>query len=322
MQFFLPPESGKALNAVKGIFGKKGRPEFPDEFDSLKRLLPVQIKTADFCSRLLQIIHKRPFGLIQMEFFETLDLIHLLPAGIPKIFIHHEIRFKELMTSAATSTKDIKYTDYVIQNNKAVELDLLKRFDCIVTFSNKDKIILNEYMDNRIVSIPFPVLEKEFNYKKRKPEYKKMIFIGGENHYPNVEGIKWFIENCFEAVWNKFQYPLFIIGKWSHETIKKLAVKDKIIFTGFLKDYSDLAEHAVMIIPVRIGSGIRAKALYAMANKIPVISTSIGVEGIGDEKQQYFLIADDREKFIEGLEKINNVSFTEKMLENAINFCS
>jgi glycosyltransferase involved in cell wall biosynthesis len=307
----------KTLNVVKNSLKKRSAHAFPDGFDHPKRLLPIQLKGPVFCKKILELISSRKVDIVQLEFFETLDLVHLVPASMPKIFVHHEIRFAEMMSSALTSSKEKSYTDYVVQNIKEVEFNLLSKFDRVIAFSQADKEILSERLNDKVVNIPFPVLEKDIAGSKPPGKFNKLVFVGTENHYPNKEGLKWFIENCFEETWNEFHCPLYVVGKWSEETVHALGVKERIIFTGFVPDLKVVTADAIMVIPVRIGSGVRAKALHAMAGRIPIISTPMGVAGIEGKDGEHFIIANDKKGFADAIGKMKTPGFAEKILDNA-----
>jgi glycosyltransferase involved in cell wall biosynthesis len=272
-----------------------------DEFDLNYMIQPIFIKSNRFCNQLNKIITKESFDIYQIEFFENLDLVNLLPSHSKKIFVHHEIRYQRLLRSAILSLKDSSYTNYLCNIIKDVEITLLNKYDAVITFSETDNEILKKEVKSRVVSIPFPILSKYFLSEKRIKQIDKVIFIGPENHYPNFDGVVWYIDNCFEDVWNQFQLPFYVVGNWSEETKKKYGIENKIIFSGYVEDLNDFSSFAISISPIHIGSGIRTKILYSMASKVPIVSTSIGAEGLDVINGVHILIADRPRVFVKSI---------------------
>jgi glycosyltransferase involved in cell wall biosynthesis len=89
---------------------------------------------------------------------------------------------------------------------------------------------------------------------------------------------------------------LQIVGEW---TEKSRAEKSgpTVAFTGFVEDLSKTLSGGVMLVPVRIGSGIRVKILIALALGVPVVSTTIGNEGIDVADGKEVLLRDDPASF-------------------------
>lgn len=319
------PPSPSALHKVyskvkafaKKILGKKATATALDQFDNPYWLKPITLKGHAFCTQLLNIVKGGSYDIIQLEFFDMLDLVNVLPAGIPKVFIHHEIRYQMLKTAAAVSKMPSPYLDYIIETTRQIEMRLLEKFNKVIVFSEHDRAILKE-LEDKVVPIPFPVLESEFVYEKTIIGFNKLIFIGGELHFPNKEGVFWFVKNCMEPLWNEFKMPLYIIGEWTDETVKELSVVGKVIFTGYMEDYKHLFNESVMIVPIRLGSGIRTKILYGIANQVPVISTTVGAEGI-DTSCLY--IADKEEDFALQLQEIvTRLDETKQKLKQAMQY--
>lgn len=76
-----------------------------------------------------------------------------------------------------------------------------------------------------------------------------------------------------------------------------------------------------MIVPLRIGSGIRTKIMYGMTQGIPIVSTSIGCEGLGIIDNENILVADDIDMFKNQIIKLyNDKLLCKKLSENAYNF--
>jgi len=238
------------------------------------------------------IVSQYEFDLIQIEFIKYISLVNGLDLPIPKLFIHHEIGF--VRTKRELTTVDVNIYDKYFQNiNFDFEICCLKKYDSIIVFSDIDKKILEKYIEKNIFISPFPVSEPNRKINNLVRNQLNIVFVGGELHYPNVDGVNWFItEIFFELKKLHSDISLTIIGEWSDATIQLYTSYENIVFTGYVEDIDKYLENSIMIVPIRIGSGIRTKILEAFLREIPVISTTIGIEGIPAIDKKHYLRAD------------------------------
>jgi glycosyltransferase involved in cell wall biosynthesis len=98
-----------------------------------------------------------------------------------------------------------------------------------------------------------------------------------------------------------------IAGQKPPRTVQDLARDPAVRVTGYVKDPRDVAAKCgVFVVPLRSGSGVRVKILDALAMGLPVVSTSIGAEGLAVKNGEHLLIADDAESFAEAVTTILN----------------
>lgn len=161
-----------------------------------------------------------------------------------------------------------------------------------------------------------------FPYEERKD----LLFIGGFKHKPNVDGVLWFVNEVFDKI--KKEIPnikLNIVGPNPSEEILQLQ-SESINVLGFISDeeLSNLYKSTrVVVAPLRFGAGMKGKVVEALYNKCPIVTTSIGAEGINNLNNA-IIIADDAETFAKKVvelylnkelnEKNSNNSF--KIIEN------
>lgn len=125
-----------------------------------------------------------------------------------------------------------------------------------------------------------------------------LAFIGSLDWLPNLEGLEWFIDKVWPEVHAKFPSVKFhIAGRNMPDSVMKLQ-RPNVVIHGEVDDSNAyLNDHAVSIVPLLSGSGMRAKILQGMALGRTVITTSVGLEGIEARDQQEVLIADPPEAF-------------------------
>jgi len=127
-----------------------------------------------------------------------------------------------------------------------------------------------------------------------------IVFTGSMDWLPNDDAMRFFIKDIFPLL--KTQKPdiiLDIIGKGPSAKLRRLARRDSFInITGRVDDVRTfIAAAAVFIVPLRIGGGTRLKILEAMAMAKPVVSTTLGAEGIAYTEGKNILLADQPADF-------------------------
>lgn len=118
-----------------------------------------------------------------------------------------------------------------------------------------------------------------------------LLFLGGMHWPPNAEGIEWFVKAVFPIVRAKIpEAQLYAIGKSPPESI--LSVPG-VHAPGYVVDVEDYWKNAqVFIVPLHAGGGMRVKIVDAWAHRLPIISTTIGAEGLAYQNGENILIAD------------------------------
>jgi glycosyltransferase involved in cell wall biosynthesis len=140
------------------------------------------------------------------------------------------------------------------------------------------------------------------------PFAAQLLFSGHMGYEPNVDAILYF----WREIWPKITArvtgaQLLIVGTSPSETVQQLAREhpEQITVTGWVDDVRPyLARALVCLAPLRSGSGTRLKILEAMAMRRPVVSTSIGCEGLDARDQESILIGDTPEAFAEAVVKL------------------
>ncbi|MFH0780607.1 MAG: glycosyltransferase [Pseudomonadota bacterium] len=125
-----------------------------------------------------------------------------------------------------------------------------------------------------------------------------LMFIGGFEHPPNVDGIIWFAQKIFPIIQRQISgIHLYIVGSHPPVPVLSLASAD-IAVTGYVADVKPYFDKArVFVSPLRYGAGVKGKIGQSMAFNLPVVTTSIGAEGMYLEDGVNAMIADDEELF-------------------------
>jgi glycosyltransferase involved in cell wall biosynthesis len=129
-----------------------------------------------------------------------------------------------------------------------------------------------------------------------------LIFVGSMDWFPNVDGVLYFVRTILPLIRHRRpEATLAIVGRSPPPEIRKLSTADpRIRISGTVSDIRPhLWASTVAIVPLRIGGGTRLKIYEAMAAKVPVVSTTIGAEGLMVNPPYDIRIADCPEDFAE-----------------------
>ncbi len=226
---------------------------------------------------------------------------------LPKtIFYPHDLSFIRLEREYK-ATGNRKYLEEAIKS-KETEYKIFKEVDAIIVITkDEEEIVRGDFKDKYIRTAPIFIFDKEFPISKNDDFNKRsgIFFIGGFRHRPNYYAVKWFIENCWDYVKGKLNDIVFYIaGSEIPEDINILEKIDRNIkILGHL-DENELRNTydrvRVVIAPLTYGAGVKGKVLEAVAHGVPIVTTSIGAEGIpGAEKVA--IISDNPMEFSESL---------------------
>ena len=248
-----------------------------------------------------KIIQAKKIDLIQVEFYEDLPWANYLPAHIKKIFIHHELGFmrKQRLLSHLYLTK-IEQQQLIASKTK--ELAHLEQYDAIITVTQTDKEILQHVGLKRPVYVSTLAINTVSSAYSAIPY--QLAFVGGYGHLPNKEGMDWFLKEVAPLLRNG-SFTLNLIGNsWpnSYSACKDIRVDVK----GFVENLSDVALGNIMIVPILSGSGMRMKILEAAAMSLPIVTTTVGVEGLNFIDGESCIIADTPQDFADAILRLEN----------------
>lgn len=198
---------------------------------------------------------------------------------------------------------------YLLETTKwyFYEQKYFSHFNHIFAISPVDRkrLIKRGIISKKITFLPIPIKTKPIF--KFNPKEKNILFIGLMSWKPNEDGFWWFYKKIFPKI--KKEIPgvrLTVIGAYPSKLMKEIAkIDDNLEILGYVKSLRPYLKKAlVFIVPIRSGGGIRIKILDAFSKGIPVVSTTIGAEGIGVRNKREILIADNPEKFAKAVAKV------------------
>lgn len=208
------------------------------------------------------------------------------------------------------------------------EVDTCRRFDEVVWVTTEDRaaVGLDEPTDSLQPSpqqyvIPICVDPDAQPVIRRVPSPFRVTFLGGLHWPPNAAGILWFAREVWPRVAAECPHAvLTVIGKNPPSELAgdRRPAAGGVEVTGYVADpMLYLAETAVFIVPLHAGGGMRVKILDAWAWGLPVVSTTIGAEGIACRDGGNLLIADEAAALAAAVVRVCREMETGRALGNA-----
>lgn len=238
--------------------------------------------------------------------FDVVIVDFLAPAAgvpnslrVPVVLFEHNVETEIWRRHAETATSLPKQILFRLQESRMRQFEKAwcKRSDLVVAVSDADAIALEKDF-GAIKPIPVPTgVDTDYFRPQGKSarENALFVFVGSMDWLPNEEGVKWFCEAVWPDVRKRIPGARFrIVGRSPSAAVLALAdEKNGVEVTGSVPDVRPHLEAATaMLVPLRIGGGTRLKIFEAMGMECPVISTTIGAEGLPVTHGTHLLIAD------------------------------
>lgn len=132
---------------------------------------------------------------------------------------------------------------------------------------------------------------------------RTILFMGTLEYSPNVDAVCWLTQSILPRIWDQDpSITLAIAGRNPPQFIRRLASEPRIRVCPDPDDMSEIAKMCCLTVaPMRVGGGTRIKILHSMAMGLPVVSTSLGCEGLSVVDGRQLLIRDQPDQFAEAV---------------------
>ena len=263
----------------------------------------------EFNNRLIQVLAEEQYDVVQLEmlymtpYLETVRQHSSAKVVLRSHNIEHLIW--ERITETTGNPLKKAYLGLLTGKLKAYELRYLNRYDGILTISEHDAAHFRKAgCTIPLAAVPFGVDITDYQPAGNDYEYPSLFHIGSMNWMPNEEGIRWFIDEAWPLIHEKFpDLKLYLAGRMMPDWLNVLDLPNVEVL-GEVPDAGEfIRSKAVMVVPLFSGSGIRIKIIEGMALGKAIISTGIGAEGIHYTDGRNILIADDAPAYVEAVEK-------------------
>ena len=239
------------------------------------------------------------YGLVCVEHESLAPIVRAL-ASVPSVITFHHL-ISEMVRQSVRHTAGSRqrwYLERDLRKARRMETHALNAYDRVIVCSPEDASAVSRLGDGaatgKIRVVPNGVDIAAF-HSQDVPAEPRVLFPGSLGYAPNVDGARWF---CAE-VWPRVRdavpdAELILAGRDPVPEVAALAASPGISVHANVPSMAEyFARARVVVVPLRVGTGTRLKALEAMASGRPVVGTSVGLEGIGAIDGTHALVRDD-----------------------------
>ncbi len=180
---------------------------------------------------------------------------------------------------------------------RRAEIAVYRSADAVVVVSSADAGLLSgEPGMPPIISVPNCVTTRSRAVVPRRPE---ALFVGHFRHAPNLDGLRWFVRHAWPSV--RARRPdalLTVIGSYPSAEVLELGQTPGVTVLGYVPTLDDALDRAaVAIAPLRYGAGMKGKVTDALAAGLPIVTTTVGAQGLDIISGRHAVVADEPDEF-------------------------
>lgn len=202
------------------------------------------------------------------------------------------------------------------------EKEYYRLFDFTLMTSDVERDILNESMGGHkaktlSVGIDYDYYSREITSEK---DSAGLSYLGNFNVAANADTLEMIVNDILPLI--KSEYRFYIIGKCPDYLMERYKGNGRLIFCGRVEDLREyIKKSAVFLAPIAYGTGVKTKIVEAMAMKMPVVTNSVGAEGIYAEAGRDYMVSDSPVEIAAAVDELlNNRQMAAEMGENAGRF--
>jgi glycosyltransferase involved in cell wall biosynthesis len=248
---------------------------------------------------------------------DTFDLVHAdqlnmaqfaLSTGLPVVLDEHNAVWT-IFARLARQERGLKRLVMELEwrRLRRYEGQVCRSAAAVMSVSVEDRAaLLDAGAAEPIPIIPIAVDVAGIQPVARRPDAQGILSMATMYWPPNVDSVLWFAREALPRIRRQLtDAPFYVVGARPPAEVVALASDPTIQVTGYVEDPTPYLESsALLIVPLRAGGGMRVKILEALARGIPVVSTTIGAEGIDVTHGEHLLIADEPAAFAEAVVRV------------------
>lgn len=264
----------------------------------------IEVLYAPFYSSVFDVVEKRigEFDSVYITRFSVaekyLDAIKARSEA-KIVFNNADLHFlRELR--AAQSTQEYSKEQALLTRGR--ELSVMNQVDAILSYNDIEHAVLQSHdIDaDKIFHCPWVAAPKKI--QQSFAERHHIGFIGGFNHHPNVEAVKFFAKDVMPLINKKKPgIKFYVYGSNPSDSVKALA-SDSVVIKGWVPSLDEVfISHRIMVAPLLSGAGIKGKVVESMSYGCPQVLTKFAAEATGLSHKISAWIQDDAEGLAEGV---------------------
>jgi polysaccharide biosynthesis protein PslH len=256
-----------------------------------------------FTSRLqAEVRNACAFGKFDLAHIEWIPYARYATPGLPRLITAHNVE-SDIWKRRSLHNGGVAggwFFGLQASRMEAFERCAAVHANSVVTVSELDAERFRSYGAKNVKVVPNGVDLDYFRPVPQVPENQSLVFIGSLDWFPNEDAVKEFATRILPILRNANERITFrVVGRKPAPSLA--ATLQRVPGVELVGEVADvrtyIAEAQVVVVPIRIGGGTRIKILEALAMEKPVVSTSVGAEGLELEDGRDLLLADTPEKF-------------------------
>ena len=271
----------------------------------------LSLPTTEGLENLREEISRERYALVfcfRLRSFSYLSM--LLASNLatrPKIFVDFDdVESVALQRELTASKRSIGFEQAQIMKLEVIETmrretSALGQSDGVSVCSDIDaQRLISKKPEARIYVVPNSLPRQRLLALQEQGELTHLLFLGTMNYHPNEDGAIYFCRDIMPAIQSRThrEFVLDIVGRRPSAMVRALATSTCIRVVGGVESVEPYyAQSDIVIAPIRFGGGTRIKILEALSFGRPVVSTTIGAEGLDLVSGRDILIADTPEEF-------------------------
>jgi tetratricopeptide (TPR) repeat protein len=258
-------------------------------------------------TQVLKQLQAVPYDIVITDFIQMAQYSLLFPNAF-RVLGEHNIESELLRRSAQLQTRtelqqlasqhaSIKsFTSSLEEADRLAryETELWKNYHLRFVVSEQDKQHLDARCNiGKTIVVNNGIDTKKVQVISDNPN-KIILFIGTLSYYPNIDGARYFVDEILPLIWEQDPGVTFwMAGAEPPQVLWDLTTDSRVRVIANPENMDDVARQCCMtVVPLRTGSGTRIKILHAMALGMPIVSTSLGCEGLAIEDGRHLFVRD------------------------------
>lgn len=187
--------------------------------------------------------------------------------------------------------------DAALDHLRSLEVETMRRSD-IVAVVTADEARTVEALVPGARTVVLPTVHDVPNWSPPPYEARAdLMFIGGFRHDPNIDAVLHFVHDIFDRVLDEIDVRLWVLGAHPPPSITALQ-SARVVVTGYVPDADPyFGRMRVFVSPLRYGAGMKGKNGHALALGLPMVTTTVGAEGLGLLDGTHAFVRDDPDAF-------------------------
>ena len=265
----------------------------------------LEFRQSTFTLEVQRFLNETNYDIVQVEYP---NMAHFLPLNsIKTVITQIDVLFRTQIRKAKATRDPIKKAAAFFEGLRLFRYENVhaENADMVLTMSHDEKQYLQDRFKSYIEVCPNGVDTKRIHYSF-PPASRQLVFAGNFRHSPNTNAICFFVHEIYPILRKiDSSYRLIIAGPNAPAEVEQFSQDPSIKVPGYVPDLFTLyRECGCMVAPITWGSGTRIKILEAMACGIPIVSTTIGSEGLEINNEEHLLLADTPEEFAHSVNTI------------------